>query len=156
LTGLPGSGIWLFKFDLPNSNLKEQGGSMMARPSAVELTDRELEVMHLFWPEVVRTAQEARDQLAKNGRELSYTTVANLVRTLEEKGYLKQINSDRPFQYAPARDYESVSGSMLSDMVQRVFRGSREMLFVRLFDQRKLTLEERELLESLLKESTDE
>jgi hypothetical protein len=38
--------------------------------------------------------------------------------------------------------------------VSRVFRGSREQLFVRLLDDRKLTAKERAVLESLLREGT--
>ena len=124
----------------------------MSRPATRDLTERELEVMHVFWAGHELTAQEARDRLAESGRDLTYPTVANLVRALEDKGCLKQLNDDRPFRYAAARSYEDVSGRLLTDMVTKVFRGSREALFVRLLDGRKLTGPERELLESLLKE----
>lgn len=124
----------------------------MSRPASKDLTERELEVMHVFWNGHELTAQEARDRLEESGRELTYPTVANLVRALEDKGFLKQLNDERPFRYAAARSYEDVSGSLLTDMVTKVFRGSREALFVRLLDGRKLTTKERELLETLLKE----
>ena len=124
----------------------------MSRPATRDLTERELEVMHVFWAGHELTAQEARDRLEESGRELTYPTVANLVRALEDKGFLKQLNDERPFRYAAARSYEDVSGRLLTDMVTKVFHGSREALFVRLLDGRKLTPTERELLESLLKE----
>jgi BlaI family transcriptional regulator, penicillinase repressor len=124
----------------------------MARPASAELTERELEVMHHFWKTRELTAQEARDRLAEAGRELSYPTVANLIRILEEKGFLKAVNDERPFRYVAVRTYEDVSGRLLSDLVSRVFRGSREALFVRLLDGEKLSAKERSLLEALLKE----
>ncbi|WP_020469973.1 BlaI/MecI/CopY family transcriptional regulator [Zavarzinella formosa] len=124
----------------------------MPRPATKDLTERELEVMHVFWARQELTAQEARDLLAETGRDLTYPTVANLVRTLEDKGFLKQVNDERPFRYVAARSHEDVSGRLLTDLVTRVFGGSREALFVRLLDGRKLTAKERELLESLLKE----
>jgi len=126
----------------------------MARPRAKDLTERELEVMHVFWSEGELTAADARDRLAHAGRELSYPTVANLVRALHDKGFLRPINDERPFRYAPCRTYEDVSGRLLTDLVSRVFRGSRELLVVRLLDDGKLTLRERTVLESLLKEGT--
>jgi len=124
----------------------------MARPPARDLTERELEVMHVFWADGELTAADARDRLAEAGRELSYPTVANLVRALHDKGFLRPTNAERPFRYAPCRSYEDVSGRLLTDLVLRVFRGSREQLFVRLLDDRRLTARERTVLESLLKE----
>ncbi len=124
----------------------------MARPPAKELTQRELEVMHVFWDRGSSTAAEVRDELDAAGRDLAYTTVATLVRILAEKGFLRQTNTERPFQYRPVRSYEEVSRSLLGDVVERVFRGSREQLLVRLLEERKLTAKERAALEALLKE----
>jgi BlaI family transcriptional regulator, penicillinase repressor len=124
----------------------------MARPPAKDLTERELEVMHTFWQIGEGTAAEARDHLAASGLDRAYTTIATLVRILEEKGFLQQINEERPFRYRPVRSYEDVSGRLLGDVLQRVFRGSREQLFVRLVEQRKLTAQERAVLEDILKE----
>jgi BlaI family transcriptional regulator, penicillinase repressor len=124
----------------------------MARPPAKDLTQRELEVMHAFWKHGEATPAEARDRLAAAGLDRAYTTVATLVRILHEKGYLRQTNAERPFRYEAARSYEEVSGSLLSDVVRRVFRGSREQLLVRLMEQRALTAKERTVLENILKE----
>lgn len=126
----------------------------MSRPSAKELTQRELEVMHVFWKHGALTAALARDHLAATGRELTYTTVANLVRILHDKGFLKQMNQERPFVYAPARSHEQVSKRLLGDVVSRVFNGSREQLLVRLLEHRPLTERERAVLQAILEEGT--
>ena len=123
----------------------------MARPAAKELTERELEIMHVFWDSGALTASEARERLAAGGRELAYTTVATLIRILTEKEFLEQTNDERPFVYRPIRDYEEVSRSLVGDLVQKVFRGSRDQLFVQLLEQRKLTAKERNALESILR-----
>jgi len=124
----------------------------MARPPAKDLTERELEVMHVFWRHGEVTPAEVRDRLAGAGLDRAYTTVATLVRILHEKGFLRQTNSERPFRYVPTRSYEDVSRRLLGDVIQRVFRGSREQLLVRLIEQRRLTAQERALLEEILKE----
>lgn len=124
----------------------------MGRPPAKDLTERELEVMHIFWAQGEATAADARERLAATGLDRTYTTIANLVRTLYEKGFLEQVNDERPFVYRAVRSYEDVSGRLLGDLVQRVFRGSRAQLLCRLVAQRKLTAEERALLEQILKE----
>ncbi len=74
------------------------------------------------------------------------------MRILHEKGFLEQLNAERPFRYRSVRSYEDVSGRLLGDVLERVFRGSREHLLVRLVEQRKLTAQERAVLEAILKE----
>ena len=124
----------------------------MARPPAKELTERELEIMHIYWTRGLSTMAEIRDELAAAGRNLAYTTVATLVHILMEKGFLEQTNNERPFFYRPVRSYEDVSRSILGDLVERVFLGSREQLLLRLLEERKLSAKERTTLEDILRE----
>ena len=124
----------------------------MARPRAAELTERELEIMHVFWKRDDLTANQVRDELAGIGRDLAYTTVATLIRILMDKSFLKQTNSERPFVYSPVRSFEEVSGRLLSNLMQKVFDGSREQLLIRLMEQKKLTAKERQVLTEILKE----
>jgi len=125
----------------------------VARPAAKELTERELDVMHIFWEHGSQTAAEVRDSLAEEGRELAYTTVATLIKILVDKRFLKQTGEQRPFVYQPIRSFDEVSRRLVGDLVSRVFQGSREELLVRLLDGKKLTTKERRLLEQILEES---
>lgn len=125
----------------------------MARPKAKELTQRELEIMHVFWEQEQLTATDVRDQLAENGTDLAYTTVATLIKILVDKRFLKQQTTVRPFEFIAIRSFDDVSKNLLSDIIQRVFGGSREQLLVQLMDQKKLNKRERELLKSILKEN---
>ena len=79
--------------------------------------------------------------------------IATLVRILHDKGFLEQLNDERPFVYRAARSYEEVSRRLLGDVLDRVFQGSREQLLVRLVEQRKLSARERAVLEEILKEA---
>ena len=127
----------------------------MNRPANKELTERELELMHVFWDEGPMTASEAREHLVKNGVEIAYVTVANLVRILTEKNCLQAENDSRPFRYRPIRSFKDVSGSLVGVLLKRVFHGSREQLLVQVLDgRRKLTAKERKLLERVLKEQS--
>jgi predicted transcriptional regulator len=127
----------------------------MARPPAKELTERELQIMQLFWKHGEMTAAEARDALAKSELDLAYTTVATLVKILVEKEFLQQTNSERPYRFVPVRSYEDVSGRLLGDLVERVFEGSRELLLTRLLAQKRLTAKERAFLEQFLNEQKE-
>jgi predicted transcriptional regulator len=124
----------------------------MARPTSTELTQRELEVMHVFWQQGELTAMQAREALASRGISRAYVTIANLVRILLEKGFLEVVSSERPFRYRSARSFEEVSGSLIRDLMQRVFHGSREMLLVQVLSGKKLSRKERQLLQRALEE----
>jgi predicted transcriptional regulator len=107
--------------------------------------------MHAFWKsEGEATAAEIRDRLAISGLDRTYTTIATLVRNLEEKGFLAQVNEARPFRYRVARSFDDISERFLGDLIERVFRGSREQLFVRLLGHRKLSERERAVLREIL------
>lgn len=125
----------------------------MGRPANKELTERELEVMHVFWTRGEITASDAREELAKGGVDRAYVTVANLVRILVDKGFLAPTNQQRPFRYRPVRTFDDVSQSLVGDLVNRVFHGSRKQLMVNLFSgEKKLSAQERSLLQQVLKE----
>lgn len=124
----------------------------MARPKSRAPTERELEIMHVFWDRGPLSAAEVRSRLAEGGRELAYTTVATLVRILLDKGFLKQTNRVRPFIYRPLRSFDDVSQRIVGDLVDRVFQGSRAQLLVQLMEGDRLTDAERSLLEDFLRE----
>ncbi|HEY3969648.1 MAG TPA: BlaI/MecI/CopY family transcriptional regulator [Planctomycetaceae bacterium] len=122
----------------------------MARPPAPELTERELEVMQVFWERGELSVAAAQRALNKTGRKRAYTTVGTLVRILSDKGFLEQANDERPFIFRPRRTYEDVSGKLLNGLLHRVFRGSWEQLLVRLVDEQKFSSTDRQALEEIL------
>lgn len=132
----------------------------MARPKAKELTTRELEIMHVFWDQqsaespVELTVTQVRDALEAAGRDLAYTTVATLIRILVEKDFLEQTNEVRPYFFRSVRSFDDVSGSMLGDIIQKVFGGSREKLLLRLLDERQLSPRELKAIQEILKEKS--
>ena len=123
----------------------------MARPPARELTEREIEVMQVFWDRGELSVADAQIALARVGSKRAYTTVGTLVRILADKGFLKQVNDERPFLFQPARTFEEVSGKLLKGLLHRVFHGSWEQLLVRLVEEEKLTSKDRLALNAILK-----
>ncbi len=127
----------------------------MARPKAAELTARELAVMQVFWKGSEATAEDAHTYLKSNGEDLAYVTVANVVRGLVDKGFLLQTNERRPFCYRAIRSFEQVSNKLVSDLVSRLFEGSREAMLVHLLERKQLSDEEREYLQRVLDNQED-
>ncbi len=119
------------------------------------LTERELEVMHVFWNSGEITAQEARDRLEAAGRTLTYTTVANLCRTLVDKGFLERLGDSRPFSFRQTKSFHEVSTSLVLDIVQRLFQGSRKQLLLHVLEPQQLSTSKLKLLEQLLDDLQD-
>ena len=127
----------------------------MPGPPPKELTERELAVMRVYWDDGRATAEDARQRLSQCGVELAYVTVANVVRSLADKGFLKQLNTGRPFLYEAARSFEDVSKRLVGDLVKRLFDGSRQQLLVQVLGKRRLTKAEREFLTQILNEQEE-
>ncbi len=98
------------------------------------------------------SAQEARDELEQRGRALTYTTVANLCKILWDKEYLERVGESRPFEFKPTKSFQEVSKFFVSDLLDRVFQGSREQLLLQVLGNKKLTPKKRKLLEDLLRD----
>ncbi|MDA1015114.1 MAG: BlaI/MecI/CopY family transcriptional regulator [Planctomycetota bacterium] len=128
----------------------------MAGPKPKELTERELAVMRVYWDHGRATADEARQRLADAGVDLAYVTVANVVRGLQDKGFLNPLNENRPFEYEAAKSFESVSKRLVGDLVDRLFDGSRKQLLVQVLGKRRLTKAEREFLKQVLKDQGEQ
>lgn len=127
----------------------------MARPKATELTPRELAVMQVFWQHKEATADDVHQALNHQGDEIAYVTVANVVRGLDAKGFLKQTTKKRPFCYRAIRSFEQVSKNLVGDLLSRLFDGSREAMLVHLLDRKTLSDEEKCYLKQVLEEQED-
>lgn len=125
----------------------------MARPKSNELTDRELAVMQVFWSEGEVTAEQVRQHLFSQGEDIAYVTIANVVRGLLEKKFLKQTVAERPYRYVSQRSFEEVSKKLMGHFMSRLFGGSRQAMLTQLLDYRKLSNAERTLLEQVLENS---
>ena len=124
----------------------------MGRPPAKDLTERELEVMHVFWSRGEVTAAEARDRLAATGLDRTYTTIANLVRGLHDKGFLRQVNDERPFVYRPCGHTRTSPGGSWATWSSASSAVLGPSCCAGSSTSGKLTVEERAVLEEIVKE----
>lgn len=112
-----------------------------------ELTGRELDVMSILWREGSGTVAEVREQLAD---ELAYTSVLWVLQTLEEKGYVRHEKEGRAYRYHPVLQPEDAGRGALDRIVDKVFRGSAEMLLAQLVEEREIPASELERMRDLL------
>ena len=64
--------------------------------------------------------------------ELAYTTVLTILRTLEQKGYVKHEEEGRVHRYSAAVKEDAARKSALQHLTGKLFKGSAELLFTHL------------------------
>ena len=108
---------------------------------AVHLTNRELDVMSVVWQLGSATVAEVRGGLRE---DLAYTTVLTVLRGLEAKGYVRHEADGKAFRYHPSIEASAVGAGALDRLLDKIYRGSREMLVARLVADEDIS--ERELV----------
>src|SRR3954471_21142204 len=111
------------------------------------LTDREADVMRVLWDRGPSVVNEVKDHLAD---ELAYTTVLTMLRTLEQKGYVKHEEEGRVHRYFAAVKENAARKSALRHLTGKMFKGSAELLFTHLVSDQKLSKEQIERMRALL------
>ena len=113
-------------------------GQAKGRTAGV-LTPLELEIMQVLWAAdgacTVAAVQE------KLGGHLAYTTVQTMLNILVRKRRAKRTLVDRAYRYRAAISREKAAGSMVRDLVGRMFGGSAEALVLNLVETSQLTPE---------------
>jgi predicted transcriptional regulator len=116
------------------------------------LTDREADVMRVLWDRGPSVVTEVKEHLAD---ELAYTTVLTILRTLEQKGYVKHEEEGRVHRYFAAVKEDAARKSALQHLTGKLFKGSAELLFTHLVSDRKLSKDQVQRMRDLLAQSAD-
>ena len=116
----------------------------------IYLTDREAEVMQLLWDHGPSVVNEVKEKLHD---ELAYTTVLTILRTLEQKGYVKHEEEGRVHRYVAVIKEQAARKSALQHLTGKLFKGSAELLFTHLVSDRKLSKDQIQRMRDLLAES---
>ncbi len=120
---------------------------------AQHLTNRELDVMAVLWQTGSATVAEVLDQL---GEPLAYTTVLTVLQALEGKGFVHHQAEGRAYRYFPLIQSGQAGDRTLDRLLEKVYRGSRELLVSRLLSSESVSEAElrriRQMLDERLKE----
>ena len=111
----------------------------MRRDSLKRPTSGELEILQVLWaggPQTVRQVQETL------GPENGYTTVLKLMQIMVEKGLLERDTQERSHVYAAARPEEQTKRGLVSDLLDRAFRGSAKDLILQALSTKRTSRED--------------
>jgi predicted transcriptional regulator len=113
------------------------------------LTDAELPLMHTLWDRGSATARAVHDALPP-GDGRAYTTVATILKIMEDKGFLRSDRDGRAAVYTPTLSREAYEARNIKRVVDEVFRGDGKALVRQLARSEALPAAEREALAALL------
>jgi predicted transcriptional regulator len=106
-------------------------------------------IMKILWDRGEATVAEVHDGLYDD-RQLAPTTIATMLRKMEDKGVVDHRVDGRHFVYRPTISEHEVRSTMVSELVDRLFAGDPAALVSHLVDDRSLTADELERVRELL------
>jgi BlaI family penicillinase repressor len=119
----------------------------------VQLTRRELDVMSVIWERGSATVTEVKEDLADT---LAYPTVLTILRTLEAKGHVRHTQEGKAFRYFAKLQSDEAGSSALSRVLDKVYRGSRELLVAGLLADEEINADELKRLRRLVNDRLKE
>lgn len=124
----------------------------MADATTIRLSDLQIELMQVLWRTGRATTAEVHDVLGTD-HELAYTTVATLLKRLEDKGAVRRERVGRQYVYTAAVAESAVRRTMVGGLVDRLFRGDPAALVSHLLGDERVTADDVRRIRRLLDEA---
>lgn len=118
-------------------------------PPPRRLGDLQLRIMKILWDQGSASAGDVRKTLAPE-KDLAYTTVATMLRKMEDKGLVTHATQDRTYIYTPLVKEDSVSKSLAGELLDKLFEGNLAGMVSHLLTAKDVSQEELEELEALI------
>jgi BlaI family penicillinase repressor len=123
---------------------------MMSNERTGRLGDLQLKIMKVLWRSGAASVAEVHQRLS--GECLAYTTVATMLRKMEERDLVRHRAEGRRFIYEAVVSAAAVSRSATDDLVDRLFEGSLADAVSHLLQSREVSVQELAELERLIRE----
>ena len=123
--------------------------SQAERDQNYRLGDLQLKIMKVLWRIGQASVAEVHEHLVAD--RLAYTTVATMLRKMEDRDLVRHREEDRRFIYEAAVEEADVTRGMSDDFLDRLFEGSLSSAVSHLLETRDVSREELAELERLIK-----
>ena len=110
----------------------------MPRNASPHPTDGELEILQVLWAEGPCALSSVCEQLRMQ-RDVATTTVATMLRVMQDKGLVKRKGAGRGALWSAAVTHKSAARGMVRKLVDGVFEGSADRLVAHLVEGGQLT-----------------
>ncbi len=110
----------------------------MPRPASVHPTDGELEILRVLWADGPSALSGVCHRLRQR-RDVATTTVATMLRLMQDKGLVKRQGAGRGALWAAAVTHKRAAHGMVRKLVDGVFDGSADRLVTHLVEGGQLS-----------------
>jgi predicted transcriptional regulator len=124
---------------------------MPPQESSPAPSDRELDILKVFWEVGEAPVRTIHQKMAPNG-EFALTTIQTLVRIMADKGFLQVRNVNRTLYYKPTYTIEQAGSRFL----HKVFDGAVDRLVLSMLRAENLSAEELAEIEQLIVQARKE
>ena len=101
------------------------------------LGDLQHAIMAVLWARGEASAADVHEAL-REARGLAPTTIATMLRKMEDKGIVAHSTSGRQFLYRPTVSEDQVRRSMVGELVERLFGGDPNALVAHLVSEHEI------------------
>jgi len=109
------------------------------------LGDLQHAIMSILWARGEATSSDVHEALREE-RGLAFTTIATMLRKMEDKGIVVHRSLGRQFVYRPTVSEDQVRRSMVGELVERLFSGDPKALVAHLVSENEIDAGELEEL----------
>lgn len=126
----------------------------MARPTATQPTDVELQILEVLWQHGPSTVREVHNTLAAR-RDTGYSTTLKMLQVMLEKALVKRDDSVRPQVYRAAKTCQRTQLQLVDELTQRAFGGSAMHVVMRMVSAGRISAEELAQIQQLIREAEE-
>jgi predicted transcriptional regulator len=119
------------------------------KKSLTPLGESEMEILHHVWEMGEATVAEVQEKILAS-RKVAYTTVMTIMKNLNDKGFLKYRKQGVTYVYSAAIEPENVQSSLISNLINKVFKGSPSALVQTLVKAENLNNEDLQAIRKLI------
>jgi BlaI family penicillinase repressor len=118
-------------------------------------TTSELEILNILWEKESATVREVFEVISSN-KLITYTTILKLMQIMTEKGLVERQEQGKAHLYRAKIAQNETQKGMVSDLLERVFRGSAKALMQHLLDHKKASPEEMKEIRQMIEKAEKE
>lgn len=104
-------------------------------------TSAELEILSVLWEKESATVREVYEIINEQKPAL-YTTVLKLMQIMHEKGLVERDSSNKAHIYRPKQTQNETQKNLVSDLLEKAFRGSALKLVQHVLETKPTSTEE--------------
>jgi len=112
-------------------------------------TESELEILQLLWEHGPQSVRFVHEQISKT-KETGYTTTLKIMQLMVDKGLAIRDTSTRSHIYSASIQQDKTQKQLLSNFINKAFRGSASNLVLHALGNLKPSSEELEKIKNLI------